>query len=444
LSLLETGFLSLSLLLSQGFSVTLHAGSCQAVFQATEGFFPDPFHPLSSRSGEPSKFETSQAKKSHRRGPSLEQIIDKLDELGERRRELRSQELRPQAEKVLAALGKNPKPALVAKLFRSLDRLNEKDKRWVPAELAERMKVLFLRHIDHFKPEDLFFSLAFFQSYDGFAGSGFEVWQGRVLRTLADFSDVNFFRMLWALQGADRFPSKEFIDGLTRRVGEVMHDLYQPRIRHDISPPNSALVLRGLLGLARLAPGVVRDMDLSEPLRSLGPDDHDGLLYGYLLAQYLRYVLKTDPPVLPRPYRHVKNDTTAVQQALRERLSGELVPKTRTRVSMEWYLDEVGFHADIFIHDFSLVIELDGPHHFVFRGDGMVRERFLDQIRDEIFLEAGYRIVRLTNGEIEQDPAAVLEKIRQIMEMSPHDAYPPHSALGRYMRTRSLFYVDHD
>ena len=51
--------------------------------------------------------------------------------------------------------------------------------------------------------------------------------------------------------------------------------------------------------------------------------------------------------------------------------------------------------ADFAIQSVKLVIEVDGQFHF--EGDGPVR----DSVRDEWFKKAGYRVVRITTGDLE-------------------------------------------
>jgi very-short-patch-repair endonuclease len=71
------------------------------------------------------------------------------------------------------------------------------------------------------------------------------------------------------------------------------------------------------------------------------------------------------------------------------------------------------FIADFYIHQFKLVIELDGDYHF--RQD----QREHDQGRSFELEELGIKILRFTNNEVIQDLNAVLETIKKHLTLNP-------------------------
>lgn len=53
--------------------------------------------------------------------------------------------------------------------------------------------------------------------------------------------------------------------------------------------------------------------------------------------------------------------------------------------------------ADFAVHSYRLVMEVDGEHHFTPAGERR------DAVRDEWFARAGYRVLRITTGELSDD-----------------------------------------
>ena len=75
------------------------------------------------------------------------------------------------------------------------------------------------------------------------------------------------------------------------------------------------------------------------------------------------------------------------------------------------------FVADFCCPTFSLVVEVDGPIH---------RARHsADRARDQALQRIGFRVLRLTNRQVQQDLPAALQRIRDALASSPSD--PPLS-----------------
>lgn len=68
--------------------------------------------------------------------------------------------------------------------------------------------------------------------------------------------------------------------------------------------------------------------------------------------------------------------------------------------------------ADFACHGAKLIIELDGEHH------QHAERSFRDQIRDEWFAKAGYRVLRFSTGELASSFEGCLEKILMALNES--------------------------
>jgi Protein of unknown function (DUF559) len=66
--------------------------------------------------------------------------------------------------------------------------------------------------------------------------------------------------------------------------------------------------------------------------------------------------------------------------------------------------------ADFLIEPLGLIIEIDGPEHL--KGEKLEK----DQARDAALARNGYVTVRLTNAEVEADPAAALQRALKVYE----------------------------
>ena len=69
-----------------------------------------------------------------------------------------------------------------------------------------------------------------------------------------------------------------------------------------------------------------------------------------------------------------------------------------------------GFIVDFYCHAARLVIEMDGAVH--------EKQQEMDAERERILESLGFRILRITNTEIEGDLAAALEKIKLWVNLS--------------------------
>jgi very-short-patch-repair endonuclease len=104
--------------------------------------------------------------------------------------------------------------------------------------------------------------------------------------------------------------------------------------------------------------------------------------------------------------KRLRQESTLGEEALWERLRDRrfLGLKFRRQVPIGAYV------ADFYCHDRKLVLEIDGGIH------EEERQKAHDENRDSNLTALGYRILRLTNGEILEDLDSALETIRQRLE----------------------------
>lgn len=79
------------------------------------------------------------------------------------------------------------------------------------------------------------------------------------------------------------------------------------------------------------------------------------------------------------------------------------------RRQVPFVFGDYNFVADFYSQKLKLIIEVDGGIHL----DAEVKE--IDKEREEIFVDAGYRILRFTNQEIKNDIKGGLNKIQDVI-----------------------------
>jgi very-short-patch-repair endonuclease len=104
--------------------------------------------------------------------------------------------------------------------------------------------------------------------------------------------------------------------------------------------------------------------------------------------------------------KQLRQRSTPAEEALWKRLRDRkfLGLKFRRQVPIGPYV------ADFYCHERKLVLELDGEIH------EEERQKAHDGNRDANLAVLGYKILRFTNDELENDLDAVLEKARQQIE----------------------------
>ena len=66
--------------------------------------------------------------------------------------------------------------------------------------------------------------------------------------------------------------------------------------------------------------------------------------------------------------------------------------------------------ADFYCPSFKLIIEIDGNIH----GDDEIKE--IDEFREDIFRQAGYRIIRFTNYDVLNNINQVIDRLKQCLK----------------------------
>lgn len=69
--------------------------------------------------------------------------------------------------------------------------------------------------------------------------------------------------------------------------------------------------------------------------------------------------------------------------------------------------DIKGFIVDFYCHELRLAIEIDGKIH--------EKQVEYDKLRQALIEDSGYRMIRVTNDEVNRDLNILLEKIKQFM-----------------------------
>ena len=81
------------------------------------------------------------------------------------------------------------------------------------------------------------------------------------------------------------------------------------------------------------------------------------------------------------------------------------------------------FTVDFAIHEYRLVIEVDGEHHFT--AEGLAR----DARRDAWLRSVGYRVLRLNTGELSDSFDGCIEEILRALGISDNSLAPTALAL---------------
>jgi very-short-patch-repair endonuclease len=81
--------------------------------------------------------------------------------------------------------------------------------------------------------------------------------------------------------------------------------------------------------------------------------------------------------------------------------------------------------ADFAIHERRLIVEVDGQHHF--EPEGLERDRQ----RDEWFASQGYRVLRISTGELSDAFDGCVEEILRELGLMERDPTPDLSSRGR-------------
>lgn len=121
-----------------------------------------------------------------------------------------------------------------------------------------------------------------------------------------------------------------------------------------------------------------------------------------------------------RRARALRREATEAERLLWSALRGRQLAgcKARRQVPIAQYI------ADFCFVEGRLVVELDGPYH-----EGS-EQRSYDQAREAVILACGYRVLRFTNEQVLQSPAAVLAAIQAELDAIAGGANAPSCGSG--------------
>jgi very-short-patch-repair endonuclease len=106
--------------------------------------------------------------------------------------------------------------------------------------------------------------------------------------------------------------------------------------------------------------------------------------------------------------KELRTKMTATEKILWQRLRNRQVNNLKFYRQFPFVFGEYNFIADFYCHDFKLIIEIDGGIH----QDREVKE--CDRLREDIFKQAGYKVVRFSNKEVLESIDNVINKIIEI------------------------------
>jgi very-short-patch-repair endonuclease len=153
----------------------------------------------------------------------------------------------------------------------------------------------------------------------------------------------------------------------------------------------------------------VCDLAATEPHGDVMHVFQEALYRRVLTPRALAAVLAREPRRKGAPVIQGLIDDPRMTRSDRERLLLRLIdrgqlPKPLTNVRLHGYLVDVLWPAE------KLIVEFDG-----WRGHGHRLAFEKDRKRDQVLLAAGYRVLRVTDRQLKEEPLAVLARIAQAL-----------------------------
>ena len=81
------------------------------------------------------------------------------------------------------------------------------------------------------------------------------------------------------------------------------------------------------------------------------------------------------------------------------------------------------YYADFCCHKSCLIIEIDEDTHFEDRAIAR------DRVRDDFIRREGYRVLRVTNGDVMRNLDSVMTMVLSMLDQPP-PSFPPHKGEG--------------
>lgn len=106
--------------------------------------------------------------------------------------------------------------------------------------------------------------------------------------------------------------------------------------------------------------------------------------------------------------KELRGKMTEAEKVLWQKLKNRQVNNLKFRRQFPFVFGNYNYVADFYCHGFKLIIEIDGGIH----KDEEVKE--YDIFREDIFKEAGYKVIRFSNREVFESINDVISKIIEI------------------------------
>ena len=121
-------------------------------------------------------------------------------------------------------------------------------------------------------------------------------------------------------------------------------------------------------------------------------------------------------PEQARRARELRANSTAEerilwQQLRRNNLGAHFRRSQKNAGAQAGCYGRTGYFADFYCHSHALVVEVDGPIH--------EHQRGYDRVRGEAFAKLGIRTIRVTNRDVRDDLAGVVNRIRAALKPNP-------------------------
>ena len=103
--------------------------------------------------------------------------------------------------------------------------------------------------------------------------------------------------------------------------------------------------------------------------------------------------------------KELRSNMTLTEKLLWQRLRNRQVNNLKFYRQFPFVFGEYNYVADFYCPEIKLIIEVEGEIH----QDRQVRE--YDNFREDIFIEAGFKVIKFSNKEIIESMKQVIEKI---------------------------------
>lgn len=109
---------------------------------------------------------------------------------------------------------------------------------------------------------------------------------------------------------------------------------------------------------------------------------------------------------------------------LEKRFECDFLKKLGVKYERQFYASDIKRYYDFYLNDYSLIIEIDGTYY---HGYGLLYEEMspmqkrnhrVDQLKNEWAHQHGYRLLRIWEHEINNNPVKVMETLKKTLNIS--------------------------